>query len=406
MEVYLGIDWSEAKHDACFVNAAGAALSRLTFPHSPAGLSQLDAARAQLGVSAADCVTGLETAHTLLIDHLWAHGYVRVYVVPPGAVKAARPRFSASGARTDQRDAYVLADLVRTDRGRWAPWQPDGALTRQLRAQVTWRLQAMRTALGLSNQLRAVLLRYYPAALAVFSALAQPLTLHFVLDYPTPAQAAALGWEDFRAFARRHGYPHPARLAARFARLQAPQPAPEAATVLAFAGVAREMARALLGQLDSQRTAERAVAELFAQHPDRALFASLPGAGAALAPGLLVKFGDDRRRFPTAGAVQALAGTCPVTEQSGKHQVVKFRRACDHDFRFIAQEWARCSLKESPWAAAYWERVRPHCGSDNHATRCLANRWLAVAWAVWQAGRPYDEAYHLQQCAARAKPRA
>ena len=48
--------------------------------------------------------------------------------------------------------------------------------------------------------------------------------------------------------------------------------------------------------------------------PDAFIFDSLPGAGEILAPDLLVKFGDDRRRFPSAASVQALAGTCPVTE--------------------------------------------------------------------------------------------
>ena len=43
------------------------------------------------------------------------------------------------------------------------------------------------------------------------------------------------------------------------------------------------------------------------------IFKSLPSTGDLLAPGLLVKFGDHRERFPTAGEVQALAGTCPVT---------------------------------------------------------------------------------------------
>jgi transposase len=55
----------------------------------------------------------------------------------------------------------------------------------------------------------------------------------------------------------------------------------------------------------------------------------------------LAKFGDDRQRFPTPSSVQALAGTCPVTERSGKRKVIKFRQACDREFRYIAQQWAR-----------------------------------------------------------------
>lgn len=59
-----------------------------------------------------------------------------------------------------------------------------------------------------------------------------------------------------------------------------------------------------------------------------------------LAPALLAKFGDDRARFPTPASVQALAGTCPVTDQSGKRKVIKFRRACDREFRWIVQQRA------------------------------------------------------------------
>ena len=56
----------------------------------------------------------------------------------------------------------------------------------------------------------------------------------------------------------------------------------------------------------------------FWQHPDAPLFASLPGAGTLLAPGLSVKFGDRRQRFPRPQDVQGLAGACPVTERSGQ----------------------------------------------------------------------------------------
>jgi len=55
---------------------------------------------------------------------------------------------------------------------------------------------------------------------------------------------------------------------------------------------------------------------LFWQHPDAPLFASLPGAGTLLAPGLLAKFGDRRQRFPRPQDVQGLAGACPVTERN------------------------------------------------------------------------------------------
>jgi hypothetical protein len=117
----------------------------------------------------------------------------------------------------------------------------------------------------------------------------------------------------------------------------------------------------------AKREVQRVLNNLFAQHPDQAIFTSLPGVGAFLAPALLAKLGDDRDRFPSAATLQALAGTCPVTMASGKRKRVAFRHACDHEFRQIAQQWARCSLRKSVWAVAYWQQIRPRCASDHDA---------------------------------------
>jgi transposase len=147
------------------------------------------------------------------------------------------------------------------------------------------------------------------------------------------------------------------------------------------------------------------LSRLFEQHPDAFIFDSLPGAGDLLAPGLLVKFGDHRDRFPIPSSVQALAGTYPVTEWSGKRKIIKFRRGCDKKLRRISQQFARASLKKSGWANAYWGEIRPRCASNSHAYRCLANRWLAIIWRLWQDRKPYDEEYHLQQRACRRRPK-
>ena len=60
MCIYLGIDWSQTHHDACWLNDRGQVLNRLTMPHTAAGLVQLDAVCQQLGVARAECWVGLE----------------------------------------------------------------------------------------------------------------------------------------------------------------------------------------------------------------------------------------------------------------------------------------------------------------------------------------------------------
>jgi transposase len=405
MPIYIGIDWSENKHDVVFLNDAGAIVAQLTMSHTPAGLLNLEKTRQYAGIDIAECWVALETAHNLVIDFLWSRGYGQVYVIPPSVIKSCRGRYGSSGARNDPKEGRLIADVLRTDQARLQPWRPDSLLTRQMRAKVSLINHLTRSTVRLSNRLRAVLLRYYPAAVEVFSSLTVQTALQFLQRYPTPDSAAQLTFAEFEAFARQQGYRQPQHLAACFARLQRayPQALPE--TVLVYQEETPLLARSLLSTVQAKNQSLGQLKSLFQQHPDRAIFSSLPGAGPFLAPALLVKFGDDRQRFPTAASVQALAGTCPVTDQSGKRKLVKFRKGCDRTFRWIVQQWARHSLSESVWANAYWQQIRPHCDSDSHAYRCLGNRWLAIAWKLWQTGQEYDQAYHLQQRAKRAQPR-
>jgi transposase len=405
MAVYIGIDWSEEKHDVVFLNEMGAMLGQLTMSHSVEGLRTLEKTRAYLGVSRDECLVALETAHNLIIDFLWEQGYQQVYVIPPSVIKSCRGRYGHSGARDDQRDGQLIADTLRTDRLRLRPWQPDSLLIRQMKAKVSLIDYLTRQQVRLSNRLRAILLRYYPAALMVFSSLTAQITLHFLQHYPTPQAAASLTWLQFEAFALQHGYPQPKRLSRCFARLQHPQPEASPETVRAYQDEVPALAAMLLQVVQTKQHSLKALNALFEQHPDQFIFASLPGAGQFLAPALLTKFGDDRQRFPTPAGLQALAGTCPITDKSGKRKVIRFRVACDHQFRHFVRQWVHFSLAQSVWANAYWQQVRPHCHNDSHAYRCLGNRWLAITWHLWQTRQAYDETYHLQQRALRSKPR-
>lgn len=407
MQVYIGIDWSEDKHDVSFMNLAGVEIASLTIPHSLDGFVQLDATRRKLELAPCDCVVGLETAHNLFIDYLWSQEYPQVYVLPPSVVKSNRGRYGQSGAKDDRSDARLIADILRTDCGRLQPWHPDQLLTRQMQAKLSLILHLTHQTTRLANRLRAVLLRYYPGAVRVFkSGLTSQIAPEFVLAYPTPAEAQALSYAEFDGFARRHAYPHRQELPGCFARLQAAYPLASPQTVLVYHKEAKLLARLLLETTRAKLSELAELQVLYRQHPNYAIFASLPGMGKLIGPGQLVKFGDDRQRFPNPQSVQALAGTCPVTDRSGKRRTVRFRYSCDKEWRYLCHAWglALVNNTQAPIAVAYFERIRPHCHSDRHAYRCVANRWLAIAWKLWYTGQIYNEAYHFQQRAARSKP--
>ena len=404
MQVYIGIDWSENKHDILYMNEAGATVKYQEVPHSQKGFIKFDRTREQFNIPPEECVIGIETAHNLLIEFLWAKGYKQIYVLPPSAVNSSRGRFKQTNARTDQGDAWLIANLLRTDLHNFHPWFPNSDLVNNIRVLVKLHLTLTKESQRTLRQLRAVLLRYYPAALKVFKNLDSKITLALIKEYPTPQAASALSFDEFKAFAKKHRYSNYSRLPGCFVRLQADYPYTPLSVSEAYQDVAICLADLLSYTLDARKKALDQLQNLFQQHPDHLVFESLPGTGAFLAPALLAKFGDDRRRFPSADVVQALAGTCPVTEHSGKYKNIYFRVACDHDFRHITQQWARSSLKSSDWACLYFNQVFDRKRSKSHAFRCLANRWLAVLWRIWQDGVPYDPELHLQRRMARSKP--
>src|SRR6185369_4606123 len=116
-------------------------------------------------------------------------------------------------------------------------------------------------------------------------------------------------------------------------------------------------------------------AKVFEQHPDREIFAALPGAGPVLAPRLLAALGSERERFASAANLQAFSGVAPVTKQSGGKRHVHRRYLCPKFLRQSFHEYAKESIRWSRWAAAYYRQQRTKGAPDHTAVRALAFKW-------------------------------
>jgi len=247
-------------------------------------------------------------------------------------------------------------------------WRADGLIIRHLRSKVSLLDFLTKEIRRLSNRLGAVLARYYPAARHVFHDFASPLAWQFLQAYPTPQAATSLRRQAFGEFARAHGYRQADKLlSAAYARLQAAYPATSSTIVVAYQEEALFLAPHVLAAIDQKKPEIARLLALFEHHGDHERFASLPGTGDFLAPARLATFGDDRERFASAASLQSLAGSCALTEQSGKGRRVVFRQACDHELRQIAQPWAKASVSQSSWANTDWHSLREHSRSSSHA---------------------------------------
>lgn len=406
MSVYIGIDWSEKKHDVCFMNESGEVIIQIKIPHSPEGYFQFDQARQKLSIQPEDCIIGIETSHNPLLDYLIDLNYSHIHILNPIAVHAAQKIFRPSGAKDDIADCWLMAELLRRDHGKFPEWIPDSILTRQIKAHISMLSLLKKQSIQTENRLRSTLLRYYPAAIEIFSSVSCLVTLEWIKAYPTPEKASQVSWDTFQTFLKDHRHPKPAYWPKCYSRLKMSyvRAAPEIVAI--YSQEAVTLAELLLKMLSSYKTILTSVTKHYQLHPDAPIYDSLPGVGVYLGPALLAKLGDNRLRFPSPQIVQAIAGTCPITKQSGKSHIVNFRRVCDREFRQIVQQWAISSVKSSPWAATYFFAARPHAVSDNEAYRKLANRWLEVLWRIWRDRVPYDEQIHLHNNTIRSAPKA
>jgi hypothetical protein len=167
-------------------------------------------------------------------------------------VKGSRGRYGSSGTRSDQKDAQLLADILRTDRARLQPWRPDSLLTRQIRAKVSLVYHLTKSVSRTTERLRAILVRYYPTALELFGGLQAQITLSFLLEYNTPQAMAGVSYEQFKSFV--YGRRYPRRwLPKQYARLQRPQPEASLETVQVYQDETKLLAGQLLELIRTNR---------------------------------------------------------------------------------------------------------------------------------------------------------
>jgi transposase len=328
-------------------------------------------------------------------------GYT-VYPINPKAVDRYRDRYKTSGVKSDEFDACVLANILRTDRSRFQPILSDSELARELKTLTRDRDKLVGDRTRLSNRLTAILKAYYPAALELFSEVAQPITLSFLRKYPTYHDAKKTSLSEFRRFLSENHYPQPKRARGIHEKLQ--QPHLECEDMLVRTKSRLMLATVLQLQIlmDEIKSYEKEIQKLLRSHPDSDIFLSLPGAGDILSARFIAEFGDNRDRYEKAKDVQAESGSAPITIQSGKKKYVRFRKSCKKPFRKTIHSFAFCSTNECTWAREHYDRQIATGKTHSQAVRSLSNKWMKIIFTLWKRDETYDEDYHLQMKAKHA----
>jgi transposase len=392
-----GVDWASEKHDVLIEDGAGGEVLAATFAHDEDGVSALCAAMVRHEVE----VVAIERPDGLLVDRLLEAG-LRVLALHPNQVKAARDRFRASGGKSDRFDRFVLCELARTDRHRFRLLEPDLDETKALRALVRAREDVVAARVGLSNQLRAELERFWPGPIGLFCDLDSPISLAFLARYPSPGDAHGLGEKRMAAFLKGQHYPNRKTAAQLVARLRS-APAGRAGEI-----ETRARRQVVLGLVATLRAIVEQIAGLEAEiaqaldaHPDGEIFRSFfrRRESVICAATMLAEIGDCRTRHAHRDAIAADGGHAPVAVESGKRKHAKFRWACNKRLRNALGTLAHSSCQWNPWAADRYAAARARGHNHRRALRTLGRAWSRILWRCWQDRTPYNPDRHhgLQQ---------
>lgn len=387
---FAGIDWSWQHHAVCIVNEQGDRVEDVTVPHSKAGLSRITTVLRARDVRR----VGIERGDGPVVEHLMRCGF-EVVVISSRQVKSLRARYGAAGNKDDRFDAFVLADALRTDAGRWAVVQPDSPETIALRMLIRTRHDLVDHRIAVANQLLAVLQHNFPGAIGLFSQLDIAISLAFLRRFPSEAKAAWLSRTRMAHWLKANGYcgrQSPDELVTHLHQAvlgRTTGPAAQAGELIVVTLV--DLLTTLRAQQDHLETR---IKEALLAHPDGTIFQSLPRAGTVRAATLLAEIGDCRARFPDAQALAAAAGVAPSTRQSGKFCNVAYRRGCNKQLRAALVDWAQDTPRANPWAADTYQRARQRGCRHPHAARILAQAWTRILWRCWQDHTPYQPELH------------
>ncbi|MEU6191981.1 IS110 family transposase [Nocardia sp. NPDC047038] len=353
---FVGWDWASKTHDVTVIDDRGRVLDRWAFSHTEQAWTTTLARLARHG-DPADLPVIIERTSGLIVDRLLAAGHP-VVPVHPTAFHAARPRWGASGAKSDPGDSYKLADYLRTDGHRLRQLDPVDLGLRELQALIRLRddrVQARTTAI---NQLASLLDNYWPRPKNLFCSLASPIALAFLTAYPTPQSAARLGEVRMAAFLRRNSLPR--RKTRRTAagpvtrRCRSGRPA----TTDTLALMIGTQVQLLRGIQTAIADLENLIRQRVGEHLRAQLLAALPGVGIINLAQLLAEIGPILDRVDTVDQAGAECGVTPVAKASGKTSGVYFRWAANTRAREAITAFAHNARMQSSWAAELYSNAR------------------------------------------------
>ena len=396
-DFFVGIDLGQWLHMASLVDAKGKFLGERGFPHSREGLSgTIDWLLEETSQDTERIAVAIEKPHGALTE-LFLDNAIAIFAINPKQVDRFRDRYSMSGAKDDRRDAFVLADALRTDGHRFQRLKLPPPEIIAMRGLLSTRDQLVKNHVALSSQVRELVIRCWPhlISLAPKDKALDSFFCELLQLFLDAKGLTDLSGTTFQQLVKKHHIRrvHPDQLLEILH--QSPlRVAP--ATIEATSEQLKLLLQQLLLVRQHRRDSDQLLEKWFKQqrttdepYTDAAILASFPGVGAFVLASVL-SYAHDPVRLRNLEAFRSLGGIAPVTKQSGKRRQVLLRRARSQPLNNALHHWARIAVLRDPHSKQHYDRLRSRGHSYARALRGVMDRILPVAMAMIRDRTLYD----------------
>ncbi|WP_316528331.1 IS110 family transposase [Kitasatospora brasiliensis] len=383
--VWAGVDAGKGHHWAAVVDEGGATLwSKKVDNDETAILTALGEILALADrVHWAVDISG--TSSALLLALLAAHGQQAVYV--PGRTVNRMAGAYRGEAKTDARDAYVIAETARHRRD-FTTIEVPAQLAADLALLTAHRSDLVADRVRMINRLRDVLTGIFPALERAFDYSAHKGALVLLTGYQTPAAIRRRGRARLTAWLANRGVRGADAVAAT-----ALEAAEAQRTVLpgedVAAAIVADLAAQILALDDRLKRVDKQIRDTFHAHPQAEVIESLPGIGPILGAELVVAAGD-LTAYADAGHLASAAGLVPVPRDCGRRtgnlrRPKRYSRRLRRVFYLSAQT---SIIKDGPNRDFYLKKRAEGC-KHVQAVIAPARRRVSVLWALLRDNRVF-----------------
>ncbi|KYO65383.1 hypothetical protein ATZ99_16170 [Thermovenabulum gondwanense] len=201
--IYGGIDVAKHSHEICLVNESGDIVLRMNMDNNHKGMNKLLQALERLGLKPDDVKFCLEAT-----GHYWLPIYCyltdlgfELHVINPIQSDALRNLYVRK-TKTDQKDAMLLADLLRL--GRAPETRLSSETTLKLQSLSRLRFEFVCQVGSLKNRVLGILDRIFPEYPGCFSDVFIRTSRELLKSYPAPEELAEVDLSELSAFLKEH----------------------------------------------------------------------------------------------------------------------------------------------------------------------------------------------------------